>query len=623
MTALRGLRCCSASALVAVVLCAPLSAQPAPGAPLASEQKVLLWGDTHLHTSNSFDAYLNGNRSAGPDTAFRFARGKPVLHPFTRTRVQIGTPLDFLVVSDHAEFYGGIKDIYERGIQDPDAGLLRGLIYRYTAWSFRRAIDRGEGQALFTDALPENSDPQAAAEQWAESTAQQAVPGADVSLRNAWQRMLDAVERHHQPGEFTALIGWEWSSNPGGANLHRVVVTDAAPQQARGLLPFGSDQSPYPMDLWAWLAEQEAALEARFLAIPHNSNISRDLMFSPTRLNGEPVDAAYAAASARFEPVVEVTQIKGDSEAHPALSPDDPFAGFEPYPYYHQQSRTENYAVGKGDFVRSGLRQGLELEQDLGINPFRFGMIGSTDSHTGLATAEEPNFWGKMAYDSIPERKQDLALGQGPTGWTMQAGGLAAVWATENSRSAILDALQRREVYATTGPRIRLQVQALQPSGDSTAMGGEYVAGAGAPTFRISAMSDPASAHLDRIQVIKGWIDASGGSRERVVDVVWAGDRALDNGRLPPVGDTVDRHTGSYRNSIGAPSLNIDWQDPAFDPDQFAFYYVRVLEIPTPRHSLLDAIALGMERASEGPDVIQERAYSSPIWQRPRSARRH
>ena len=580
--------------------------------------EVLLWGDTHLHTSNSFDAYLNGNHSADPETAYRFARGEPVLHPFTQARVQIGRPLDFLIVSDHAEFYGGIKDIYEDGIQDPDPGLLTELIYRYSEWSIRDAIDSGEGQAFFTEILPESSDPIEAAKGWVDAAAEQAIPGAEISLRNAWQRMLDTAEQYDEPGRFTPLIGWEWSSNPGGANLHRVVFTDASPDVARDIVPFGSNDSPYPADLWAWLARAEADTGARFLAIPHNSNISRDLMFSRRQLDGEAVDAAYARASARWEPVIEVTQIKGDSEAHPSLSPDDPFAGFEPYPFYHERQRTQEYIVGPGDFARSGLRQGLELEHELGVNPYRFGMIGSTDSHTGLATAEEPNFWGKMAYDSIPARKQNVALGRGPTGWTMQAGGLAAVWARENTRAAIMDAFLRRAVYATTGSRITLRFDVVQPDGSRTAMGGEYAADDTAPVFRVSALRDPASGNLDRLQMVKGWIHADGKSFERVTDIAWAGERQIIDGVLPGIGDTVDRSTGRYTNTIGAAALEVEWRDPTFDPHEHAFYYVRVLEIPTPRHSLLDAIALGLERATEGPDVIQERAYSSPIWQRPR-----
>ena len=599
---------------VAAVALTGLAEETSP----SDEPKALLWGDTHLHTSDSFDAYLNGNMTADVETAYRFARGEPVLHPFTKARVQIGRPLDFLVVTDHAEFYGGIKDIYEDGIQDPDPGFLTGLIYMYSEWNIRDAIDSGEGQAFFTEILPETSDPLVAARGWVEAVAETAIPGASVSLENAWKRMLATADRYHEPGRFTTMIGWEWSSNPGGANLHRVVVTDATPDVAADFLPFGSNDSPYPADLWAWLEDTEAETGARFLAIPHNSNISRDLMFARTRLNGAAIDVDYARASARWEPVVEVTQIKGDSEAHPSLSPDDPFAGFEPYPFYHQRQRTQHYVVGPGDFARSGLKEGLALERDLGVNPYQFGMIGSTDSHTGLATAEEPNFWGKMAFDSIPERKQNLALGKGPTGWTMQAGGLAAVWATENDREAIMDAFKRREVYATTGPRIRLQMNVEHADGSTTAMGGEYDAGEESPIFHVDALRDPASGNLDRVQMIKGWIDASGATHEKVFEIAWAGERGLVEGVLPPVGDTVDRATGQYVNSIGAASLAAAWQDPSFDPNERAFYYVRVLEIPTPRHSLLDAIALGMESATEGPDVIQERAYSSPVWQRPR-----
>ncbi len=519
------------------------------------EAKVLLWGDTHLHTSDSFDAYLNGNMSADPETAYRFARGEPVLHPFTKARVQIGRPLDFLVVTDHAEFYGGIKDIYEEGIQDPDPGFLTGLIYMYSEWSIRDAIDSGEGQAFFTDILPEISDPIVAARGWVEAVGETAIPGASVSLDNAWKRMLATADRYNEPGRFTTMIGWEWSSNPGGANLHRVVVTDATPDVAADFRPFGSNDSPYPADLWAWLEDTEAKTGARFLAIPHNSNISRDLMFARTRLNGDAIDVDYARASARWEPIVEVTQIKGDSESHASLSPDDPFAGFEPYPFYHQRERTEQYVVGPGDFARSGLKEGLALERDLGVNPYQFGMIGSTDSHTGLATAEEPNFWGKMAFDSIPERKQNLALGKGPTGWTMQAGGLAAVWAANNDRDAIMDAFKRREVYATTGPRIRLEMTVEHGDGGTTAMGGEYDAGEAPPIFHIDALRDPASGNLDRVQMIKGWIDASGATHETIFEIVWSGERQLVNGVLPPVGDTVDRATGQYVNSIGAQSL--------------------------------------------------------------------
>ena len=578
-------------------------------------QKQLLWGDTHLHTSYSFDAFLNGNMSADPNVAYRFAKGLPVIHPYNRTRVQIGTPLDFLVVSDHAEFYGGLRDLYLDGVQDPDPNVLESLAYWWTERQIRNAIDAGTGPEFFADLLPQDEDPRVVASQWIESNAQNSVPGADISAKNAWSRMLEMAENHHQPGEFTTLIGWEWTTNPGGSNLHRIVVTDASPAQAKGFMPFSSVDSPFPEDLWQWMAETEDKVGARFFSIPHNSNISKGIMFADESLRGETIDAAYATVRTAREPIVEVTQIKGDSETHPSLSPNDRFADFETYPWYIQQTETVKYVAAPGDYARSALKAGLAYQADLGVNPFQFGMIGSTDSHTGLSSAEEPNFWGKMAYDSVPERKEGAALAIGPTGWSMQAGGLAAVWATENSRTAIIDAFERREVYATTGPRIVLNFRANV--GDIvTPMGSTLTAPASPPKFIVSAQRDPNSASLDRVQIVKGWLDSSGQTQEQVYNVAWSGDtRTLaDDGSLPPVPDTVNRATAEYDAEIGANELHAQWEDPTYNAAEHAFYYVRVLEVPTPRHSLLDALALRKQSVNNTLAVIQERAYSSPIW---------
>jgi hypothetical protein len=388
--------------------------------------------------------------------------------------------------------------------------------------------------------------------------------------------------------------------------------------------------------LWAWLDRTGNATGTRFVAIPHNSNISKGLMFDELTLRGTAMDAAYAETRRRWEPVVEITQIKGDSEAHPALSPDDAFADFEQYQHYIQQ-QPEPYQARPGDFVRPALLTGLQIEQKTGANPYRFGVIGSTDAHTGLSSAEEPNFWGKMAIDSVPENKQGDALTRGASGWDMAAAGLAALWADANTRTGILDAFERREVYATTGPRIRLRVFGGWDFSDADVEREDWVAvgyergvpmgtplpappeaTTAAPTLMIRASADPKSAYLDRIQVVKGWLDGDGQSHERVFDVAWSGDRAPDaDGTLPPVGDTVDRARGTFTNTIGAATLQTVWRDPAFEPDQHAFYYARVLEIPTPRHSLLDALALGIEPPAEHPPVIQERAYSSAIWLSP------
>ena len=591
----------------------------------------LLWGDTHLHTDNSFDAFLNGNTSVSPEDAFRFARGEPVVHPYNRVRVQLRRPLDFLVVSDHAEFLGGIKDIYYHGIGLEDPGPIEQLVLWYREWQIRKAIDSGNGPEFFGSVLPAPGDPREAARTFAADLSAP-VPGADVSARNAWHELLDTADRYNTPGTFTAFAGWEWSSQPGGANLHRVIVTNADSTTGRRFEPFSATDSPYPDDLWRWLRATADAAGVRLLAIPHNSNVSKGIMFDTVTLRGDPIDADYAEARMQFERIVEVTQIKGDSETHPSLSPDDEFADFETYEHY-LSTADEPYVVHPGDYVRAALKTGLAVGQAVGINPFQVGMIGSTDSHTGLSSAEEPNFWGKFAYDSIPERKRGGALGHA-SGWDMSAAGLAAVWAADNTREAILDAMLRREVYATTGPRIRVRLFAgwdfdrsdltdIARNGyqRGVPMGGtlpERPADDRSPALLIGAVRDPAGATLDRIQVVKGWADAQGATHERVFDVVWSGDRQVRDGKLEPVPDSVDRHTGQTQGNGGAVELSTVWTDPDFNPDQAAFYYVRVLQVPTARHSLLDRIALGLDDADGHPDVIQERAYTSPIWYTPR-----
>lgn len=599
---------------------------------VAASDKQLLWGDTHLHTSYSFDAFLNSNLSADPDVAYRWAKGEPVIHPYNRARVQIETPLDFLVVSDHAEFLGGLRDIYFNGINDPDAGILDSLRNWYAERVIRDAIDEGTGVELFTGVLPLSEDPQIAAQSFGDATSN-TLPIDPTVIGESWRAHTEITERHNDPGTFTAFVGWEWSSTPGGANLHRIVVSSADAETAQSFQPFGSTDSPYPEDLWAWLAEQEAATGAEFVSIPHNSNLSKGWMFPAETLRGEPIGATYAAQRMAFEPVVEVTQIKGDSETHPSLSPDDAFADFEEYPFYLQQG-IDDYVVSEGDFVRSALRRGLEFAEAIDANPYQFGMIGSTDSHSGLASAEEPNFWGKMAVDSTPETKASFSIGGGPTGWTMSASGLAAVWAEENTRESIMAAFKRRETYATTGPRIRVRLHAqdgigrLSEAGDkldagyldlldaAVPMGGELT-GATAPVFVIEAERDPKGANLDRIQIVKGWLDDDGDSVEQVVDVAWSSDRKVEGGALAVIADTVDRRTGRHTDEAGAARLTAIWSDPGYQAGQRAFYYARVLQVPTARHSLLDALALGEDAPIEGPAVIQERAYTSPVWVNP------
>jgi hypothetical protein len=600
-----------------------------------AEQKQLLWGDTHLHTSYSSDAYANNNLVAGPETAYRYARGLPVVHPYHQARVQIETPLDFLVVSDHAEFLGEIRNIHRNGVDTSGLGPVDTVKAWVAAYLLNRAIDSGEGRELFMRVLP---DPDLTPLQDAE---QSSLESSDLNLLpmpkqvefDSWRDITDTADRHNIPGEFTALIGWEWSSIPAGANLHRVVITDSDAPTAQQYDPFGLDDSPYPEDLWAWLEKTSASTGARFTAIPHNSNISKGYMFSDTSLRGKPFTEEYVALRSKWEAVAEITQIKGDSETHSTFSPNDEFADFENYPYYIQRHWTE-YQPQRGDFVREALKQGLEIENKLGQNPYRLGVIGSTDAHTALSSAEEDNFHGKLATDSIPANKQQKwKPGEpGSSGWAMSASGMAAVWAAGNTRADILDALKRREVYATTGPRIAVQfyggydfsAEDLENAdvhsyavARGVPMGGELRQST-APQFMVLAAKDPKGVNLDRMQIVKGWLDDNGQAREKVFNVAWSDERQLAlNGSLPPVGNTVNLENGATDNSIGSAQLAALWTDPEFDVKQSAFYYVRVLQIPTARHSLLDAIAMGMEHADEQPDTIQERAYTSSIWYRP------
>jgi hypothetical protein len=600
----------------------------------SADDKQLLWGDTHLHTSYSFDAYTNNNFTADPHTAYRYARGMPVIHPFHRARVQIETPLDFLVVSDHAEFLGVIREIHQNGVDTSEFGPWDSLKARMAAWYLNRRLDQGDALELFRDILPPPLPPREAAKVVTLGGDSNILPPMRQTQIDTWHSLVEIADEYNDPGEFTAIIGWEWSSIPGGSNLHRVVMSDGDAESARRYHPYSLLDSQYPEDLWAWLEGTSETAGANFISIPHNSNISKGYMFDNTRLRGTPFDADYIALRMKWEPIVEITQIKGDSETHPDLSPDDEFADFEEFPFY-LQNKYSPYKAERGDYIRTALQRGLTLEQEFGQNPYQFGVIGSTDSHTSMASAEEDNFWGKLATDSIPENKnRQWAEGEpAPNGWAMSASGLAAVWAEENTREAILAAMKRREVYATSGPRIGLRFFGgadlseedlaaadiyQRATSKGVPMGGELGAMQSSPTFLVVAAKDPVGANLDRIQIVKGWLDDNGQEQEQVFDLAWSDERVAGaDGKLPAVGNTVNLETGHVDNSIGAAQLSVAWQDPQFEAGQPAVYYVRVLQIPTARHSLYDAVALGMEHAADHPDTIQERAYSSPIWYKP------
>ncbi|MFO1502238.1 MAG: DUF3604 domain-containing protein [Steroidobacteraceae bacterium] len=572
----------------------------------------LYWGDTHLHTSYSIDAYATGNNVTDPDTAFRYARGLPVLHPVTREKIRIERPLDFLVVADHAELLQLQVRLDE---EDPDmlatpTGKRLAELHKQNkraVWNEVGKTNQGEGKELLVDLA------------------------SDRILGDAWQRQVKFADDNNIPGKFTALIGWEWSSAPNWSNLHRVVFTSADGATAAKFLPFSSYRSQRPEDLWAFLDKTSRETGAQFVAIPHNSNMSDGRMFDRVDSDGRPITAEYARERIRWEGVMEISQTKGTSETDPVMSPNDEFAGFE---VRNKLLTGTAIKSAPGSFARTALMEGLAQEARIGVNPFKFGIIGSTDSHNSLTSVEEYNFYGKLANQMIAaQRPQDR--GNFPI-WELSAAGLAGVWATGNTRQGIFEAFKRKEVYGTSGPRIALRVfggfafrAADAKASDIAAvgyrrgvpMGADLTAAprGKAPSFLVHAVKDERSGNLDRLQMIKGWLDSAGARHEKVYDIAWSGNRRPDaQGKLPAVGNTVDVKTASYRNDVGAAQLATVWTDPEFDPKQRAFYYVRVLEIPTPRQSLYDAVALGIDPAqTKAPTTLQERAWSSPIWYTP------
>ena len=459
-------------------------------------------------------------------------------------------------------------------------------------------------------------------------------------MRTVWDANIDAAEKFNDPGNFTAFIGFEWTSLVKGNNLHRVVVFRDGADRTREVLPYTLGDSADPEDLWTYLAGYQEKTGGQVLAIPHNPNLSNGMMFSDVTLKGGPIDADYADRRRQWEPLVEVSQIKGDSEAHPFLSPNDEFADYETWDTGNLDltvAKTDDML--KGEYAREALKTGIGFQNRLGSNPYEFGMIAATDSHTSLAAVEESNFFGKHAAQEPSAKRAGKPQRKGPVGellgWEQVASGYAAVWASENTREALWDAMKRREVYATTGPRMtvrffggwsfakedadRPDLPALGYS-QGVPMGGVLAPSADgkSPAFLVAALRDPEGANLDRVQIVKGWIDEGGDPREKVFNVAWSGDRRLNRkGKLPPVGSTVDLDTATWTNTIGSAQLATVWHDPEFDPAQEAFYYVRVLEIPTPRWTAYDAVRLGASMPEDAVMTLQERAYTSPIWYYP------
>jgi hypothetical protein len=580
------------------------------------------FGDTHLHTALSMDAGTFGNR-LGLEEAYRFCRGEEVTTS-TGYRARLGRPLDFVVIADHSDGMG-VFDLLRAG--DPKV-----LVDEQTR-RWHRGINQG-GQAAVDAALDLITT---------FSQGETPFPTNSPELsRPVWDKCVKMADAYYEPGEFTTFIGYEWTSLVKGNNLHRVVIYRDGADRAGRVLPFTLADSADPEDLWKALAAYEEKTGGRVLAIPHNGNLSNGLMFDVETLSGGPITKDYAIQRQRWEPLYEVTQIKGDGETHPLLSPDDEFADYETWDLGNldlSQAKTQDMLPG--EYLRSALKRGLEFEEQLGVNPYKYGQVGSTDSHTSMPAVEEENFFGKHSgVEPSPERAKHVTLGgeNGKIyGWQMASSGYAAVWATENSREAIWDAMKRKETYATTGTRMLVRffggweftaedAQRRLPGATGYAkgvpMGGELgKASAGkSPTFLVAAMKDPMSGNLDRIQIVKGWVGSDGKAREKVYDVAVSGDREIGpDGRCRvPVGNTVNVDKATWTNTIGSPELITVWEDPAFDPDERAFYYARILEIPTPRWTAYEALRFDVEMPEGATMTTQERAYTSPIWYSPR-----
>jgi Protein of unknown function (DUF3604) len=603
---------------------APTQAQikysPYPGQDFPNQ---VFYGDTHLHTSFSTDAGMVGC-TLGPEDAYRFARGETVTSS-TGVPARLRQPLDFLVVSDHSENLG-----LAPAIADSDPELLK------NEWGKMEhdLVKSGQEGAI------------KAYDNWMAVTAKREDPLAGMTglKKTMWERITAAAEKYNSPGLFTAFIGFEWTSMPEGNNLHRNVIFRDGKDKADTIVPFSQYDSFDPEDLWKWMADYEKNTGGKLLALAHNGNLSLGLMFDDVTYTKKPLDRDYAEQRQKWEPLYEITQMKGDGEAHPKLSPNDEFANFETWDKASFGPGLHTDAMLPKEYAREAWKRGLAYEKKLGVNPFKFGVVGSTDSHTALSTSEEDNYFGKVTPlepSADPIRFNEVIAGRpAPKGHQIYArmissSGLAAVWARENTREALWDAMKRKEVFATTGTRIRVRVFAgwnfaekdLAKSefaqygyDNGVPMGGDLKAApkGKAPTLLIRALRDPAGANLDRVQVIKGWTDTSGKTHEKVFDVVWSGNRKRGkNGKVPAVGNTVNIKEATYDNSIGAPFLQAFWEDTAFDPAQRAFYYVRVIEIPTPRWTTYDAKIFGVKLPTDVPASIQERAYTSPIWYTP------
>ena len=587
--------------------------------------KHVFFGDLHLHSNISADAHSMGNLLLSSADAYRFARGEKVMAS-NGLPAQLKRPLDFLSVTDHAEFMGLYRMFT---IEDPrlmNSDLGKAWLARYDTKPDPNEADPTRLMARNPIAAFVNSinDPDPERDAYPEE------------LKSAiWTDVARTADEFNTPGVFTAFTGYEWTAMRDGNNLHRCVILKDNADVATGWLPYSAQSSTDPEDLWAALTDYEEITGGEALSIPHNGNLSNGLMWDTVDYDGDAIDADYAIARMRWEPIAEVTQLKGDSETHPTLSPEDPFADFERWDEYNISNTVKTTPdMYPGSYARSALKRGLALEKSTGANPYAFGMIGSTDDHTSLATAEEDNFFGKFANSEPGIRTPESRMAGLNADWELGASGLAAVWAPENTRSDLFASMKRREVYATTGSRIVLRFfggWSFEPDSvyspyfetigyrDGVPMGGELNRPeSGAPSFMVQAMKDPDAANLDQVQIIKGWIDSAGNTHEQIYYVALSDGRSVDpeTGQPEPVSSTVDLVNVTFSNTIGAVQLSAQWTDPDFDADQAAFYYARAIEIPRPRWTEHDRKYFGLD-FSEAPRTVQDRAYSSPIWYRP------
>jgi hypothetical protein len=585
----------------------------------------VFWGDTHVHSSFSMDANAMGNTRLSPADAYAFAKGAEV-RSNTGGRAKLQVPLDFLVVSDHAEYMGILPKIRAGDaelLKDPAARKIAAGLSADNAEIVRTTMGELIGSLATNSPIINN----------------------EAAKRTIWSEITRMADEANDPGKFTALIGYEWTSMPGGNNLHRVVIYKDDAAKASQLIPVSAFDGEHPEDLWSFMRKYESETGGRILAIPHNGNVSNGRMFAVEDSAGEKIDAAYAAERAAREPLVEVTQIKGDAEVHPLLAPDDEFADFETWDRGNLNvagSTPKKPGMLPYEYARSALKLGLGVEAETGINPFKFGMIGSTDAHTSLATGAEANFWGKAVMfepGGIAARTEGVFIPSATDpefdiqSWQQVASGYAAVWARENTREALFEAMMRKEVYATTGSRMVVRFfggwdyrpeDVVRPDAarigyaKGVPMGGDLPEKAGeAPVFFVSAARDPNGANLDRIQIIKGWRRADGELAETVYDIAASDGRLGKDGKVAPIASTVDFKDATWTNTVGDAWLTAYWRDPEFDPAERAFYYVRVLEIPTPRWTVYDEKRLGAKVPAAAPRQVQDRAYTSPIWYTP------